>query len=165
MEYLLARPKFFAAFLFGVPFILVGNSAANSISFANNFLELCGVQPTQGGVFGLAIAAIGLACVVHATYRTMGIYANTIFAGFKVAFLLVILIAGFVGLGSKYDTETPDSGQTYNNHCSAPKNASKNFDNAFESINGFAANSDIATAYLQVVFSYGGFQQANYVSI
>lgn len=141
------RVRFFVSCVFGTIFILLGNSAANCISFAWHFLQLCTYQaPPRWLVMLVALVASVIVCLLHAMWRKRGIQINNFFAFFKVLFLILILILALVhardGTGN-LDTET-----------------------VFQNTGGSSTPNfkGQGAVFLAIFFSYGGWNQANYVS-
>ena len=62
-------------------------------------MEAAGYQASDSAARGLAVAALTVACLLHATWRKGGIVLNNAFAFMKVAILLLIVIAGLAALG------------------------------------------------------------------
>lgn len=152
------KARFFISCLFGIIFVLLGNSAANCIAFAINLLQLCGRGNDRFGpdgtvsdnddlhstayrfqVTAVAIGSTVTVCFVHAMWRKWGIRINNIFAVMKILILISILIfavvAGALGKGSSKNFR-------YSDHTEA---------------------EHYGVSLLYVVFSYGGWNQANYV--
>ncbi|KAK1954750.1 hypothetical protein LY78DRAFT_648761 [Colletotrichum sublineola] len=160
MRYLISEPPGLAAFLFGVPFILIGTSAANAISFSRNLFELVNVEkPSAVAIICVAIGSVGFACLVHAFSRGIGIKLNNAFAALKIIFLIIIVFGGLaVGVGrSTYGLEI----QLISNCSVNLDGASNNFNDAFGKLEN--RSTYLTPPYLQVVFAFGGFNQANYV--
>ena len=99
---------------------------------------------------GIAIGAIVFTCVLHSTWRIGGIRLSNIFAVTKIAMLVFVFITGCLAWGGVFPR---DSDAVPN--LTAP-DAFKN-----PSSDAYA----FAQAYLSIVFAYGGFNQANYVSV
>lgn len=81
----------------------------------------------------------------------MGIYVNNTLALYKVALLVFVVVAGFVclgGGGGKHLKEDDAYGV-------------KNLENAFTGPSG--SPHDYASAMLHVLYSYQGWENANYV--
>lgn len=138
------------ACLFGVAFILVGNASANSLSFASHVLAAAGYSGSlQNSVRGIAIGTMTAVCLLHGLWRKLGIAVNNFFAFAKILILIMIIIIGFVSIGGKVFGVEPPAGANLD-----PYNS---FSGAQKEPYGYAS------AYLAVVFTYGGFNQANYV--
>ncbi|TGZ79678.1 amino acid transporter [Ascodesmis nigricans] len=147
LEYIYRRPKYLATCVFAFCYITLGNTGGNAVSFAQHFLSMCGVSPQEqsdGLIRGVAIAMLTFACLLHGAWRNGGIYLSNILAILKVGTVLVVIGTGFAGYGK--------ATKGYNEHVSKDMKT-------FGESNSFAS----ADALLAVVFSFGGFNNANYV--
>jgi len=158
LEYLVPGPKYFASCMFGVLFILIGNSAANAISCGVHFLAAAGItNPHIGHVQAIAIAIAWFVCVFHVLGRMLGIHLSSLFAMLKLAILCMIIIMGFMVLNN--DTE--------HMHRDPASYANLKAENSFQTLGSGVKNHarGYSMSYLDVIFTYGGFNQANYVSL
>jgi amino acid transporter len=149
------RPLYLATCVYGIPFICLGTMAGNSILFAESIIEACGYVPSNGAVRGLAIAVGTLACLLHAVWRKGGIYLNNAFGMIKIAMLIMLFVVGIASRAGAFKSsqfETP--AEIVNENLAA----SKAFSGASTDSYGYAE------AFLAIIFAYGGFNQANYVS-
>lgn len=140
-------------------FILLGNAAANCIAFAINLLQLCGrgndKYDSDGKSLGnddiysmayrfqvtaVAIGSSVTVCFVHAMWRKWGIRINNVFAVAKILIMVSIIIFAFVAAAHN-------------------KGNSKNFSYSHDDTEA----RQYGVSLLYVVFSYGGWNQANYV--
>ncbi|KAL1624168.1 hypothetical protein SLS54_004097 [Diplodia seriata] len=166
LQYLIQKPRFLASCLFGIPFFLIGNSAQNALSFAYHFLHAIGASQSKLNLQLVAISAALITCITHSLWRRFGIYLNNIFASVKVLMLLLIISLGFlalVGVGFKQDSGgdvecSPKS-------TAATKTINLKYDNSFHRLGDAVGSSGYATAYLQIIFSFSGLNQANYVRL
>lgn len=95
----------------------------------------------------IAIACVTFSCLVHALLPKWGMRLFDVLGIFKVVILIVIALAGFAALAGHVKVHPkPD-----------------NFTNAFQwdGIGGGVYN--YATALLRIVYSYKGWENANYV--
>ncbi|KAK7421252.1 hypothetical protein QQZ08_010029 [Neonectria magnoliae] len=161
LQYLIPKPRYLAAFLFGVPFVVIGNSSPNAIAFARSLLDLAGIdKPDPSTVAFIAIAAVGLACLIHGIYRGLGVKINNAFALVKVLFLLVVII-GSLSIRAGVHTKTVAATDSPVDDCRSNATRTSNFDEAF---NDFTKRHENPTStYLQILFTFGGWNQANYV--
>jgi amino acid transporter len=151
LNYLLKRPRFLATCVFGVAFILVGNASANALSFGNNVLEAAGYSGNyQNSACGIAIGTVTAVCLLHGLWRKLGIAVNNVFAFVKISMLVMIILIGFVSIGGKVFGAESTAGANLDPHST--------FSGVQTDAYGYAS------AYLAVVFAFGGFNQANYVS-
>jgi hypothetical protein len=140
------KPRYLATCVYAIIFICVGNTAGNAITFAENFLQMINVhRPAVGVVRGVAIGIITLACLLHTAWRAAGIAVNNFLATIKIAILLVIICAGFAAYGGAIPTVKENS-------------FTSGVDWETSSTYGYAE------AFLAIIFSYGGYENANYVT-
>ena len=129
-------------------FVLLGNVAANAISFGIRVLQAAERPVSNFVVRGIAIAVVTFACFMHGFWRQGGIYLSNFFAVIKVAMLLLIVVTGFVSYSGVF--KRPAAGaENFNTHATFRDPETDPF--------GFAES------FLSVLFAYGGFNQANYV--
>ncbi|KAG9705755.1 hypothetical protein KCU86_g3754, partial [Aureobasidium melanogenum] len=182
MNWIWHHPRFFAACLFGIPFCMIGNSAANAISFAYHLILAIGSGSNPSGwvVTGVAISAAVIVCAIHGTNRRYGIILNNVFATIKVLVLCTIFVLGCVVWGgSSLHGDSPDTSSSSNPSnssnlsCSVSSTAMNhtwmaNLDHGsvfgkVKSLGDKVGSAGYAPAYLQVIFAFGGFNQANYI--
>ncbi|KAG9857559.1 hypothetical protein KCU98_g937, partial [Aureobasidium melanogenum] len=174
MNWIWLYPRFFAACLFGIPFCIVDNSAANAISFAYHLLlaTKSGSDLSGKAVTGVAILAAVVVCLIHVTNRRYGIILNNVFATTKVLILCMIIVLGCVVWGGNpLHGGSPDPSNMSCSVSSMSTNSSTwmtNLDHSsilenVKSLGSGIGSAGYGPAYLQVIFSFGGFNQANYV--
>ncbi|CAZ86234.1 unnamed protein product [Tuber melanosporum] len=147
-----ARPRYFASCMFAIFFVLLGNTAANTIAFAKHMLVAFNDKepvPDYRLQKFVALVCITFICLIHLFSRKMGIFINNALAVYKVALLLFVVISGFVCLG----------GGGGGDH-KGPYGA-ENLKDAFEGSSGSPYH--YASAMLGVLYSYQGWENANYV--
>ena len=150
LNYLLQRPRFLATCVFGVAFILVGNASANALSFASHILAAAGYSGSlTNSVRGIAIGTVTAVGLLHGLWRNFGIAVNNVFAFIKILILIMFIIIGFASIGGTVFGVEPAAGANLD-----PYNS---FSGAQTEPYGYAS------AYLAIVFTFGGFNQANYV--
>ncbi|PQE07462.1 High-affinity methionine permease protein [Rutstroemia sp. NJR-2017a BBW] len=154
LKFLAKYPKFLAICIFGFIFVVVGNSAANCVSFGVHVLAASGNHnPKKGVVQAIALATAWLVTLLHALGRMAGIHLNSVFAVTKVSMLIMIIILGFIVL---------------NNHTSLHRDplSYSNLDTktSFKHLGRVDNARGFATSYLNIVFTFGGWNQANYFS-
>jgi amino acid permease len=179
LEYIFHKPRFLATCSYGFLFIALGTLAGNSIMLARYLLRAAGRIPysgdlnnetldivhPQGGVTGIAIAAITLTVFIHMFSRRGGIIINNLFAVVKVLFLCAIIVMAFVyaytnaGVNPR---DTPDRDVT-----AISANIAANFatSNSFKTPMGEIGTDGASTltAILYVFYSYSGYLQPMYV--
>ncbi|KXX75720.1 High-affinity methionine permease [Madurella mycetomatis] len=151
IERVFRRPRYFATSVFAVQIILLGFSASNSLAFGRYLLLAVG-HPMPDGWVPRAIAITGMTSVVllHATLPKWGVRLSNALGIFKVIVLLLIIFSGIGALAGYRLVPDP-----------------RNFENfwAIEKGDGYGGGGAYAyaTALLQVVYSYKGWENANYV--
>ena len=153
LKYLLRKPKFFVACVYGVVFIILGNMAGNALFFGEFVLEAAGLKDHHAATRGLAVLVTTFACLIHGVWRRGGIILNNILAVIKIGILLLIIVLGITALGNQFEQD--GEVQNFAAHNMAPD---KSFANAPTVTHGYVES------ILAVIFAYGGYNQANYVS-
>jgi amino acid transporter len=131
--------------------ILLGFSSGNSLAFGRYVLLASGnSEPDGWPARGIAIACITFAVVLHAVLPKWGMRLFNVLGVFKAVVLLFIVFAGFAAIAGHRRVPDP-----------------RNFDNAFrlEVGDGYGGGGAYAyaTAILRIVYSYKGWENANYV--
>ena len=128
-----------------VVIVVLGASGANCIAFGEYILLAAGnANPTQWQIRGIALAALTFSCLLHVLFPKTGIRLLNILGMFKIVLLLLVVFAGFAALSGHLKVPKPD-----------------NFSNTFE--NSSADAYDYITAINNILFTYAGWQSANYV--
>ncbi|KAK0703923.1 amino acid permease-domain-containing protein [Lasiosphaeria miniovina] len=148
LNYFIKRPRFLATCLFGVSFLIFGNTSFNSIASAVAVLQASNTEETRGMVAGIAMAVNTFACLLHSMSRKWGIRLNNFFGTAKLAMLFCMIVFGFAQLGKDGSV------------------AATNFDRttAFSTANSPEEVYRYAEAIILAIFPFSGFHQANYVS-
>jgi amino acid transporter len=133
--------------VFGISFLVFGNTATNSVAFAVASMQAAGVTSTAAKIVGIAIAVNTFSCLLHAMSRKYGIWLNNLLGTLKMLMLVLMVIIGFVFL----DRTVSD----------ANFNTETSFSRTERTPTGVYR---YAEALIYVVFPFGGFHQANYVS-
>lgn len=125
-----------------------GFSSGNSLAFGRYVLFAAGsTEPDGWTARYIAIACVTFSCLIHSLLPKWGMRLFDVLGVFKVVILIVIAFAGFAALAGHVKVDPkPD-----------------NFTNAFQwdGIGGGVYN--YATALLRIVYSYKGWENANYV--
>ncbi|KAK0705467.1 amino acid permease-domain-containing protein [Lasiosphaeris hirsuta] len=147
LNYFIKRPRFLATCLFGVSFLIFGNTSFNSIASAVAVLQASNTKETRGMVAGIAMAVNTFACLLHSMSRKWGIRLNNFFGTAKLAMLFCMVVFGFAQLGKDGSV------------------AATNFDRttAFSTANSPEEVYRYAEAIILAIFPFSGFHQANYV--
>jgi len=93
---MLKRPVFLATCMYGITFIVLENTASNSVSFATNILDAAHVKEAPGKIIAIAIAANTLCCLLHALSRKWGILLNNFLGTLKLFILLFVIVIGLI---------------------------------------------------------------------
>jgi len=144
---MLKTPLFLATCLFGIAFIILENSAHNSLAFAHNVLNASHAEVTPGRIVAIAMAVNTFCCLLHAISRRWGIIMNNVFGTVKFLILVFIIIIGLVWINRDV--------------------AKSNFDvsTSFSVTNSPRSPYRYAEAVMFVIFPYGAFHQVNYVRL
>ncbi|KAA8571418.1 hypothetical protein MFRU_026g00320 [Monilinia fructicola] len=154
LKFLARHPRYMAICMFGFVFIVVGNSAANCVSFGVHILAAAGVDdPQKGAVQGIALGTAWLVTLLHALGRMFGIHLNSVFAVTKVSILILIIILGFIVLNN----------HTEHLHRDPLSYTNLNPNTSFKQLGTGDHARGFAAAYLNIIFTCGGWNQANYV--
>jgi len=128
--------------------VLLGFSSGNSLAFGRYVLFAAGSnEPGGWQARGIAIACITFAIVLHATLPKWGMRLFNILGVFKVIVLLLIVFSGFAALNGHLKIDKPN-----------------NFENSFSFDPGMGGGVyNYASALLRIIYSYKGWENANYV--
>ena len=151
LEYIYRYPKYLATCVLASQMILLGFSSGNSLAFGRYILYAAGNELQDSyKARGVGVACVTFAVVVHAVIPKWGIRMFNVLGVFKVAILVFIVCSGFAALAGRRLVPDPH-----------------NFDNAFaiESGEGYGGGGAYAysNALLNIVYSYKGWENANYV--
>ncbi|KAL2197683.1 amino acid permease-domain-containing protein [Corynascus similis CBS 632.67] len=151
LERIFTRPRYLATSVFAVQIVLLGFSAGNSLAFGRYALLAVGRPMPDGWVPRLiAVICMTLVVLLHAVVPKWGLRLTNALGIFKVLVLLLIVFSGFAALAGYRLVPNPH-----------------NFDDfwAIEKGDGYGGGGAYAyaTALLQVVYSYKGWENANYV--
>lgn len=141
--------------------MVLGNMAGNSLFFGEYIMAAAGAGKPEDidsdamiaynvKVRCIAIAAVTLACILHGLWRKGGIYLNNFFAMIKVLILLLIIVVGICAWAGVFKGKA--------NHAATNMSLPNSFQGSENDSYGYCQ------AFLAVIFAYGGFDQANYVS-
>jgi amino acid transporter len=111
--------------------------------------------PTNGEVRAVAIGVATFACLVHAVWRKGGIYLNNAFGFVKIAMLIMLFVVGIASAAGAFK----------GNQFEKPAEVVKENFGVHKAFSGASTDSyGYAEAFLAIIFAFGGFNQANYVS-
>ncbi|KAI1204183.1 amino acid transporter [Annulohypoxylon truncatum] len=151
LEFVYRHPRYLASCVLAAQMILLGFSSGNSLAFGRYVLAASGSTEGDGWTArGIAIACITFAVLLHSTLPKWGLRLVNILGIFKVVILVFIVFSGFAAISGRLLVPPPG-----------------NFHNAFaievtENYGGQGAYG-YATALLQIIYSYKGWENANYV--
>ncbi|KAL7274661.1 hypothetical protein RUND412_002424 [Rhizina undulata] len=124
-----------------------GFSSGNSLAFGQYVLYASGSEAPDGwAARGIGIACITFCVLLHSLLPKWGMRLFNVLGVFKVVILLLIVFSGFAALAGHLKVPPP-------NNFKDPF--------AFEDFGGGVYN--YATALLRIVYSYKGWENANYV--
>ncbi|KAH6857113.1 amino acid/polyamine transporter I [Chaetomium sp. MPI-CAGE-AT-0009] len=151
LEYIYRHPKYLATCVLASQMILLGFSSGNSLAFGRYILYAAGGELKDTyAARGIGVACATFAVVLHAVAPKWGVRLFNVLGVFKVAVLLFIVFSGFAALAGRRLVPDP-----------------RNFENAFaiESGEGYGGGGAYAysNALLNIVYSYKGWENANYV--
>jgi len=156
LEYMIKSPKRLATCLYGIPFIVLGTAAGNALICAECLLRISVNEPSKAAVRALAVGIATFACLLHATSRTGGIYLFNLFGVVKVAMLVAMFVLGVAFACGAWGGPGADP---------KPVNiASDNLSIHNSTADALGSAYGYAEAFLAVLFAFGGFNQATYVS-
>ena len=144
---MLKRPVFLATCLFGIAFIILENSAHNSLAFAQNVLSASHAEITPGKVVAIVLAVNTFCCLLHAISRKWGIIMNNVFGTVKFLILVFIVIIGLIWINRDVAKSNFDASTSFS-MADSPRSPYR-----------------YAEAFLFVIFPYGAFHQLNYVRL
>jgi len=151
LEYMLKKPTRLATCLYGIPFIVLGTAAGNALICAECLLRTSGGEPSKGAIRGLAVGIASFACLLHASSRTGGIWVFNMFGIIKIGMLVTMFVLGAAYAGGAFGGSSAIAAENLSIHNSTAS--------ALGGAYGYAE------AFLAVLFAFGGFNQATYVSI
>ena len=151
LERVYRHPKYMATCVLASQMLLLGFSSGNSLAFGRYVLFASGSESPDGwAARGIAIACVTFAVGLHVILPKWGIRLFNVLGVFKVVVLLFIVFSGFAALAGHLKIEKPN-----------------NFDNAFRLEVGEGYGGGGAYAYcqalLRIIYSYKGWENANYV--
>lgn len=144
LEYIYTKPKFLATAMFAAYAVLLGWAAGNSVIFGEYILNAAQVEVTRWNQRGVGLACITAAFLIHSTALKWGLRLQNVLGTIKLIIVLIIIVSGWVALAGHLKIEKPH-----------------NFSNAFEGTRG--SGYGIVTALYNVIWSYIGYSNANYV--
>ncbi|KAL4974576.1 amino acid permease-domain-containing protein [Aspergillus desertorum] len=139
-------PPLLFASAFAWVFIAFATPTSNSVTFARYIDPARDGQPDVWFTKFFACVIVVGVCAVHYRFVNIGIWANDCLAVYKVLFLLILVLAGFV--------ET----------CRQGADGGLLGVGDYATTHGSPSPTNVALAILQVLYSYQGWENANYVT-
>lgn len=132
-------------------FVLFAISTGNSISFSNYILRAATGEAQDGSWLnrGISVAAITVVCLIHAFAPRWGIWLSNGFGAFKLVLLSLLVCTGFAALAGTMAVPKPNNFASFHGDNDEATST--------QSAGGYAL------ALLQVLYSYSGWENANYV--
>ena len=151
LERVYRHPRYMATCVLASQMILLGFSTGNALAFGRYVLFASGWGSNDGWpARGLGVACVTFAVALHSVLPKWGVRLFNVLGVFKVVTLLFIVFSGFAALAGRRRGPDP-----------------KNFDNSFaiEEGDGYGGGGAYAysNAILNVIYSYKGWENANYV--
>lgn len=156
LERVYQKPRYLATCIFAVQFVVFAVSTANTISFANYVMKAVAYDHPQSPetdwpTRGVALLAITLVCLIHAFAPKTGIWLGNVLGCLKLIILMLVVCTGFAVLSGRSASKSPNNFSTFNGPGEV-----KSHDEV-QIAGGYAL------ALLQVLYSYSGWENANYV--
>jgi amino acid transporter len=151
LERVYRYPKYMATCILAAQMLLLGFSAGNSLAFGRYVLFASGSEAPDGwAARGIGIACVTFSVVLHSTAPKWGIRLFNVLGVFKVFILLFIICSGFAAISGHLKIDKPN-----------------NFENAFtlEVTDDYGGGDayGYCQALLRIIYSYKGWENANYV--
>jgi amino acid transporter len=151
LERVYRHPKYLATCVLAAQMVLLGFSSGNSLAFGEYVLYASGhTEPDDWTSRGIGIVCITFAVALHSCLPKWGIRLFSVLGVFKVVILIFIIFSGFAALAGHRRVPDPH-----------------NFDNAFALENGKGYGGggayEYSTALLNIIYSFKGWENANYV--
>ncbi|KAJ2907218.1 amino acid transporter [Zalerion maritima] len=157
LERVYRRPRYLATSVFAVQFILFAVSTGNSVSFSSYLLKA--INPDFNSLDAswtgraVAAAAITVVCLIHSFIPKTGIWLSNGLGAFKIVLLLLVVCTGFATLAGSTQADAMANFQSFDGEGSAPSGTPLAVTRA----------ARYALALNQVMYSYSGWENANYV--
>jgi len=151
LERVYRRPRYLATCVLAAQMLLLGFSSGNSLAFGRYVLYASGSRSGDNyKARGIGVVCVTFAVLLHSIAPKWGIRLFNVLGIFKVVVLLFIVFSGFAALAGHLRIEDP-----------------QNFKNAFDLSDahrwGGGGVYAYATALLRIIYSYKGWENANYV--
>ena len=140
-------PELFSTILFSGFFLCLGNTAGNSIAFAKHVLAASSPDIHKATEFDhrlislIAVGILSIVCLLHYFSSAFGLFLNRLLAYYKIGLLFTVFVAGTIARNDP-NSGLHDWSQVEKNHSS----------------------SDTLSAMIYILYSYQGWENANYVA-
>ncbi|KAI1322593.1 amino acid/polyamine transporter I [Xylariaceae sp. FL0255] len=151
LERVYRKPRYLATCMLAAQLVLLGFSSGNSLAFGEYALSAAGRTDTSGYVArGIGVAVVTFAVLLHGLLPKWGLRLVNLLGIFKVVILIFIVFSGFAALAGHLRVPNPN-----------------NFHDAFKqevtATYGGTGAYGYANALLSIIYSYKGWENANYV--
>lgn len=146
LNHFMKAPRFLVTCLFGVSFLVFGNTATNSVAFSVAVLKASSAELTAGKVVAIALAANTFSCLLHSMSRKWGIRLNNLLGSMKLLMLILMVIFGLRWLNKDIARENLSTKAAFARTEKSPAGVYR-----------------YGEALVYAIFPFGGFHQANYV--
>ncbi|KAL2886617.1 High-affinity methionine permease [Ceratocystis lukuohia] len=158
LERVYRKPAYLATCMFAVQFVLFAVSTANSVSFSSYVLVAAAsnteIDSAKVGSWtnrGISVGIVTVVSCIHAFMPHTGIYIGNVLGAFKLLLLLFVICSGFAALAGHRELD-PRNFSSFDGGTLADPDADTS-----------ATAAGYANALLQVLYSYSGWENANYV--
>ncbi|KAK4212393.1 phosphatidylinositol 4-kinase-like protein [Rhypophila decipiens] len=157
LERVYRKPIYLATCIFAVQFVLFAVSTGGSISFSLYLLRAAssdGQVPSSSWIPRvISVAAITVVCLIHAFIPKLGIWLSNGLGAFKLILLTLVVCTGWAALSGRMVGESPGNFSSFNGPT----------DETNAELDTQRTTAGYALALLQVLYSYSGWENANYV--
>jgi amino acid transporter len=176
LEFIVQKPRFFITCVYGIIFLILGNTSGNATAFAIYFLIASGldldqvnVRNRRGDIYGIAIGLLTFCSALHIFSRRGGIIISDTLGTIKMVMIFTLSILGFIHAGKKYlqskgidELAVPSA--VFNITSAMVNNAtSSNMDIHTSFLTQRHDLGSYSESFLFALFAFSGFEQPFYV--
>ncbi|KAH8878577.1 amino acid transporter [Thozetella sp. PMI_491] len=163
LERVYQKPRYLATCIFAVQFVVFAISSGGAISFSGYLIKAATGEPQAGSWLnrGIAVAAVTVVCLIHALLPRFGIWISNGLGVFKLVLLLLVVFTGFAALAGRTVVPVPSNFSSFDGAGSA--NGSGNTTLSPDMPGPANTAAGYSLALLQVLYTYSGWENANYV--